>query len=132
MRLLLTGSTGKLGAALRRALARQHDVATLDLAARGGDASPTHVGDPRDRELAARAAAGCAAIVHCPPFAPYVASDVDVIDAATRGTYNLMIGATAATRFVLISSLRTFERYPMGWRVTEEFAPRPTTAVEDL
>jgi nucleoside-diphosphate-sugar epimerase len=129
MRLLLTGSTSKLGAALRRSLAREHDVVTLDLAERGGEPSPTYIGDPRDRELAARAAAGCAAIVHCPPFASEGASDVDTIDAATRGTYNLMIGATAATRFVLISSLRTFERYPMDWRVTEQWAPRPTTAV---
>jgi nucleoside-diphosphate-sugar epimerase len=132
MRLLLTGSTSKLGAALRRSLTRKHDVVTLDVAERKGEPSPTYVGDPRDRELAARAAAGCAAIVHCPTFTTEGASDVDVIDAATRGTYNLMIGASTATRFVLISSLRTFERYPMDWRVTEQWAPRPTTAVEDL
>jgi nucleoside-diphosphate-sugar epimerase len=132
MRLLLTGSNSKLGAALLRALPRQHDVVTLDLSGRGGGPSPTYVGDPRDREMAARAAAGCTAIVHCPPLVPSGASDVDVLDAATRGTYNLMISATSAARFVLISSLRLFERYPMEWRVTEQWAPRPTTAIEDL
>src|SRR5258708_24169305 len=132
MRLLLTGSNSKLGIALLRALARQHDVVTLDLSERGSGPSPTYVGDPRDREVAARATAGCDAIVHCPPLSPSGASDVDVLDAATRSTYNLMTSATAAAPFVLISSLRAFERYPMEWRVTEQWAPRPTTAVEDL
>jgi nucleoside-diphosphate-sugar epimerase len=132
MRVLLTGSNGKLGAALARALSRQHDVVTLDLLHRGPSPAPTYVGDPRDREVAARATAGCAAVVHCGVLAPEDASEVDVLDAATRGTYNLLISANSATRFVLLSSLRSFERYPMEWRVTEQWAPRPTTAIADL
>ncbi|HVC33375.1 MAG TPA: NAD(P)-dependent oxidoreductase [Chloroflexota bacterium] len=132
MRVLITGSGSRLGAALLQALSPHYDVLTLDLTGHGHGPGPTYVGDPRDREVAARAVAGCDAIVHLPPLAPAEASPVDVLDAATRGTYNLITTAASATRFILISSLRLFERYPMEWRVTEQWAPRPTTDVEDL
>ena len=55
-----------------------------------------------------------------------------ITDAATRGTYNLITTATDASRFILLSSLRPFERYPADWWVTESWAPRPTTDVADL
>ncbi len=132
MRILITGSTSKLGAALVRALSSAHDVRTLDLTGDGSGSSPTHVGDPRDRDFAATAVADCEAIVHLAPLAPPGASAVDVLDAATRGTYNLITTASSATRFILLSSLRLFERYPMEWRVTEQWAPRPTTEIDDL
>src|SRR5262249_18766869 len=38
----------------------------------------------------------------------------------------------SATRFVLLSSLRPFERYPLDHAVTEYWAPRPTTHPDDL
>ncbi len=41
-------------------------------------------------------------------------------------------GVASATRFVLLSSLRPFERYPLDHVVTEYWAPRPTTDPEDL
>jgi nucleoside-diphosphate-sugar epimerase len=129
MRILVTGSQSLVGEALARALAGRHEVRTLDLP---GARAATLAGDPRDREFAARAVAGCDAVVHAPLAVPPGTSALDRLDLATRGTYNLLTTATAATRFVLLSTLRHFERYPSTWRVTEQWAPRPTTAVDDL
>jgi nucleoside-diphosphate-sugar epimerase len=97
-----------------------------------GEAKPSYVGDPRQRDLAAQAVAGCDAIVHLLPPARSEALALEVLDIATRGTYNLLTTASAASRFILISSLGMFERYPMEWLVTEQWAPRPSTAVHDL
>lgn len=131
MRILVAGSGSALGRALVEALSRGHDVRTLDLAVDGAGSAPTYVGDPRDRDLATRAVAGCDAIVHLAPLVAPDASALEVLDAATRGTYNLITSASAS-RFILASSLRMFERYRAEWRVTEQWAPRPTTEVHDL
>ena len=132
MRILVTGSHSRLGAALVTAVSARHEVRTLDLSCAGDGPDPTYVGDPRDREFAARAVAGCEAIVHLLPLAPPEALPIEVLDAATRGTHNLLTSASLASRFILISSLRMFERYPMEWLVNEQWAPRPTTGVDDL
>lgn len=132
MRVLLTGSSSKLGAALLRALSPRYEVATLDYGENSQAPVPTFVGDPRDRNFAALATAGCDAVIHLAPLAPPGASPAVTLDAATRGTYNLITTATAASRFILLSSLRLFEQYPMEWRVNEQWAPRPTTDVADL
>ena len=132
MRILITGTGSLLGSALVRALAPQHDVRTLDLTSGLGESAPTFVGDPRDREFAARAVAGCDAVVHTCSLAHDGATAEDEIDRATRGTYNLITTAGTAKRFVLLSSLRLFERYPAHYLVTEQWAPRPTTTSDDL
>jgi nucleoside-diphosphate-sugar epimerase len=132
MRMLITGSQSALGAALVAAFAQGHDVRTADLDGRGDGDSPTFVGDLRDRDFAARAVGDRDVVIQLGPLARPDASPIEVIDAATRGTYNLITTASAASRFILVSSLRTFERYPMDWWVTEQWAPRPTTEIDDL
>ncbi|HUX86993.1 MAG TPA: NAD(P)-dependent oxidoreductase [Chloroflexota bacterium] len=132
MHILVTGSNSRLGAAIVRALSASHDVRTLDLAPPTHGPIPTYVGDLRDRDFAARAVADCDAVVQVGPLVGPDASPLDVLDAATRGTYNLLTTATNASRFILISTLRLFAQYPMEWRVTEQWAPRPTTDVADL
>lgn len=132
MRVLIAGSGSRLGTALVKALGGSHEVRTLDLTSRAAASPATYVGDPRDRDVAAKAVSDCDAVIYLPPLAPPDAPSLDILDAATRGTYNLMTTASAAARFILVSSLRPFERYPMEWRVTEQWAPRPTTAVADL
>ena len=132
MRILIAGSNSKLGSALVRALSGKHDVQTLDLTAGGSGDGPTYRGDPRDRDFAGAAVAGLDAVIQLGPLVEPDASPVDVLDAATRGTYNLITTATSASRFILISTLRLFEQYPMEWRVTEQWAPRPTTDLVDL
>ncbi len=132
MRILLTGSTTRLGLALSQALAPAHDLRTLDLADRPGAPRPDVVGDPRDRDVAASASADSDVIVHVGALARPDASAEAVIDAATRGTYNLLTTATALKRFILLSTLRFFERYPVDHRVNEYWAPRPTTEIPEL
>lgn len=132
MRILITGSGTKLGRALVKALAARHEIKTLDLAITAGAETPSIVGDPRDRDVAARATADCDVIVHPAALVASSATPLDVLDAATRGTYNLLTTASSAKRFVLLSSLRHFERYPSDWWVTEQWAPRPSTDVADL
>jgi nucleoside-diphosphate-sugar epimerase len=118
MRVLITDGGGLLGRRLVEALAREHAVTVLD-------------GDPRDRETAARATEGVDAIVCALPSIEG-GDPLPALDRASRGTYNLITTATSAGRFVLLSSLRPFERYPLDHRVTEYWAPRPTTDPADL
>src|SRR5439155_12554711 len=109
-----------------------HEVRTLDLGSRANGSPPTITGDPRDREVAAEAVRDCDVVIHLAPAVGDYPTELDVLDAATRGTYNLITTATDATRFILLSSLRPFERYPADWWVTESWAPWPTTDVADL
>ena len=134
MRILLVGSQSILGRALISSLGSAHDVRTLSSSAPRGESGPTDlIGDPRDRDVAAAATHGCDAIIDLRTVtAADGVADLDRVDAATRGTYNLLTSASAATRYILISSLRLFERYPIEFRVTEQWAPRPTTNIDDL
>lgn len=117
MRIYLTGSDTLLGAALRRALGESHELHAP---------SP----EPRDRAAIAEAAAGCDAVVHLvPPAADQ--DDLDALDRATRGTYDLLTAASPS-RFVLVTSLRPFARYPASWLVTEQWMPRPAPTATDL
>ncbi len=121
MRILFAGGKESVGRALVNALARRHDVHLLET---GG-------GDPRDAAAAAEATRKFDTVVLAPPFIGADAPDGEILDAAARGTYNLLTQAPA-TRFILLSSLRTLERYPADYRVNEQWAPRPSTDVEAL
>src|SRR4051795_4678498 len=103
MRILISGSHNSLGTALLRRLAITHDVTALDRDAGAEDSTLTYQGDVRDRDFAATASSGCDAIIHFLPAAGS-ATAADLLDTATRGTYNL-VTTTAATRFILVSSL---------------------------
>jgi len=126
MRILVASNGSLLADALVASLSKSQDASVLAAA------------DALDRDRAAEASAGCDAVIHFPLFAepatsPLQAPDaLDRLDVAGRATYNLITAALDATRFILISSLRHFERYPAGWRVTERWAPLPTTNIDDL
>ncbi|MGH2367589.1 MAG: hypothetical protein ACRDI2_05265, partial [Chloroflexota bacterium] len=126
MRILIAGNAGLLAGTLVRALAGTHDVRVIAAA------------DALDRERAAAATAGRDVVVHFPLFATPAASALHAPDAAHRldiagrATYNLIATASDAQRFVLVSTLRHFERYPVEWLVTERWAASPTTHVDDL
>ena len=126
MRLLLVNASF-----LRDRLARQHQVSVLE-------------DDPRDREAAARATSSVDAVV-CglpsgDPAQPNAQAwrgstgwdPLEALDRASRGVYNLLTTAADAKRFILLSSLRPFERYPLDHCVTEYWAPRPSTQPDDL
>jgi len=122
MRILCVGGSGPLRQRLTEALNGHHDVSMFD-------------GDARDRDVAAAATSSVDAVVCAVPDLPQGAPDpLPTLDRASRGIYNLITTAAAAgaTRFVLLSSLHPFERYPLDYMVTEYWAPRPTTAPDDL
>lgn len=115
MRVLLAGISDPLYGPLRVELARRHDVRTL-----------RDDGRDRDRCLAE---AGCDVLVHGLPDG--AGNALDIIDAATRGTWNLLT-TTRARRYIQLSSMRLFETYAPGWDVHEGWSSRPTTNPMDL
>lgn len=134
MRVLIVESESGLGKELRQRIDRVHDVRTLDNNSHGETHGPKKFfGDPLDDEVAAAATSGCDAIVDLRMImASPNGVDSYLLEAATRGTYNLLKHAVGMERYVLASSLQIFETYPIDWRVTEQWAPRPTTDVGDL
>lgn len=119
MRILVSGSGDVVRNTLVQSLATRHDVHAMAIA------------DLRDRERAEGAVQNRDAVVQLIPQGAPGLSDIDLLDIATRGTYNVL-STMPAGRLILVTSLRPFERYPATWRVTEQWAPRPTSAVADL
>jgi len=126
VRILIAGNGGLLASALAQALMGAHDVHVIAAT------------DALDRDRAAEATSGRDAVVHFPLAAEPAASPLDApdalhrLDVAGRATYNLITTATRVQRFILISTLRHFERYPAAWLVTERWAPQPTSHLDDL
>jgi len=117
VRVLLAAVPDVLRQPLADALRLEHQVDVLD-------------DDPRDRERVARATSGADAVIcGLPDPTP---DALEALDRASRGVYNLITTASTAKRFVLLSSLRPFERYPLDHAVTEYWAPRPSTQPDDL
>ncbi len=114
MRILLAGVPGSLEPALARSLSARHQVTTLD-------------GDIRDRQTCA-ATADCDVVIH---GLAHPGDETDRLDAATRGTWNLLT-TTRARRHILLSSMRIFDRYDPGWHIDETWSPRPSTATDDF
>ncbi|MGI8643059.1 MAG: NAD-dependent epimerase/dehydratase family protein [Thermomicrobiales bacterium] len=119
MKLLISGDGGLLDTRLRQALGDGHDVGGLPFT------------ELRDRDQVQRAVEDRETVIQLVPTGYQQESDLDLLDSATRGTYNLLTTMTGG-RLILVTSLRPFARYAANWRVTEQWAPRPTTDVTDL
>ena len=114
---ILINADGLLGRVLVERLGTMHDVQTV---APFGE-SPGAVTIPE--------ATGVDAIISAVRLE---GSALEILDQAGRGTYNLVLSCPANTRFILLSSLRTFESYPLDWDVTEDWRPHPTPDPADL
>ncbi len=128
MRVLITGGDGRLARAATAALAPAH---TLRVADRRFTAPlPAGVegceGDPRDEAFAAAIVEGVDAALHLAPL-DTGGDDLDLLDRATRGTYQLAGAAARAGvgRLILGSTLALFDTLPRDWRPTEAWRPRP-------
>jgi UDP-glucose 4-epimerase len=148
VRVLVTGSSGHLGAGLTRVLGDEdHEVIGLDVL---DSTSTSVVGSIVDRACVRRAMAGVDAVVHCATLhKPHVASHdrADFVEVNITGTLNLLEEAVAASvsRFVFTSTTSTFgcalvpgHEAPAAW-ITEDVTPVPRniygatkTAAEDL
>jgi UDP-glucose 4-epimerase len=135
MRILVTGSSGHLGEALMRTLARKDGVDAV-----GIDLLPspytTAVGSVGDRDFLRRCMGGVDAVLHTATLhKPHVASNArqDFVDTNVTGTLNLLEEAVAAgvSRFVFTSTTSAFgraltpgDRQPAAW-ITEDVVPIP-------
>lgn len=124
MRVLIAGTIGPLQSALVARLSRVHDVRVADPQDPGADLSETGPAET--------AAGGVDAVIFSTVEDPSAATPSDRLYRAPRAVYNLMMAARQADRFILLSSLRIFERYPVTWRVNEDWRPCPDASVEDL
>jgi UDP-glucose 4-epimerase len=132
MRILVTGSSGQLGAEVARQFAPEHEVIGLDV--RPGEWT-TVVGDVADADLIASLMRGVDVVIHIASLhAPHVGqrSLQDFIDTNITGTLRLLEAASAAgvRRFVYTSttSVYGYSLVPDGqaaiW-VTEDLTPHP-------
>lgn len=132
MRILVTGSSGQLGAEVARQFAPEHEVAGLDV--RPGEWT-TQLGDITDVGLIADLMRGVDVVIHTASLhAPHVGqrSMQDFIETNITGTLRLLETASAAgvRRFVYTSttSVYGYSLVPDGreavW-VTEDLTPRP-------
>ena len=133
MKILLTGASGRIGAAIARRLSGEHTVVGLDRIA-----APTTaiVGDVGDAALLRRALDGADAVVHAAALhAPHVGIEPDAeferinVD-ATRTLADAAIDA-GVRRFVFTSTTALYGAAaapgePASW-VDEDFVPRPQT-----
>jgi nucleoside-diphosphate-sugar epimerase len=132
MRVLVTGSSGQLGAAAARQLAPAHEVIGVDVLP--GEWT-TQVGDVADAGLLAGLIRGVDVVIHTASLhAPHVGqrSMQDFVDTNIAGTLRLLEAASAAhvRRFVYTSTTSVYgyslvtEGQEAVW-VTEALTPRP-------
>jgi UDP-glucose 4-epimerase len=132
MRVLVTGSSGQLGAEVARQFASTETVIGLDVLP---GAWTTQVGDVTDADLIADLMRGIAVVIHSASLhAPHVGqrSMQDFIDTNITGTLRLLEAASAAgvRRFVYTSTTSVYgsslvpDAQAAVW-VTEDLTPRP-------
>jgi UDP-glucose 4-epimerase len=133
MRILVTGSSGRVGRAIHIRLSATHEVAGLD---RSPSSTVAHVGELDDPPLLRRALAGADAVVHCAALhAPHVGHlpDAEFQRINVDGTRRLLDAAAAAgvARFVFTSTTALYGRAAhasdhAAW-VDENLEPQPLT-----
>jgi nucleoside-diphosphate-sugar epimerase len=131
MRIVVTGSAGRIGRAIFVQLARDHDVVGLDRLP--ASTAVTHVGDVADRALLCRAFAGADAVVHVAALhAPHVGvvPDAEFERVNVAGTAAVIAAAreTGVARIVFTSTTALYgaSSRPASW-LDEDSTPAPLT-----
>ncbi len=135
MRVLLTGSSGRIGSQLVAALqGRGHVVRGFDLGEpRGTQPDEIVVGSLLDAEALRQAVDGVDAVIHLAALMSWHPKDeVAVFESNVRGTFNLLracAGVGGIKRFVLASSGEVYpELNPLYQPIDEDHPTRPTSA----
>ena len=109
---LVTGTSGKLGGAVARALMDGHDVRQLDIREAVGvaqpKAGPVFVGSTVDPDVVAEAMEGVDTVVHCAAIPGTRKPYPELLELNVIGTFNMLEEAgrrREVERFVFISSL---------------------------
>jgi UDP-glucose 4-epimerase len=137
VRVLVTGSSGRLGSAVAAVLAPCHEVVGLD---RVPGAATHHVGGVEDRELLAGAMRGVEAVVHTASFhAPHVGAVArrNFLAVNVEATRRLLeLAAAGGVRRVVYTSTTSVYGQALVptdravW-VTEALAPRPRDVYDE-
>lgn len=132
MKVLVTGSAGRVGAfVVRRLIAGGHQVRGFDLRSAGIEDGGFDevIGAFDDREAAIRACEGTDAVLHLGAFMSWLASDRDkLFRANVEGTRIVLEAAAAAKvgRFVFASSGEVYpENKPEFQPITEDHPKKP-------
>jgi len=110
-RVLITGSSGRLGRTLVRALGRTHDVVGLDVRApsKPEELSASFEGSITDVDLVAEAMEGVDTVVHCAAHPGPVQPFHTLIETNVKGTFILLEEAgkrAEVERFIFASSIQ--------------------------
>ncbi|ASP93945.1 NAD-dependent epimerase/dehydratase family protein [Sinorhizobium meliloti] len=132
MKVLVTGSAGRVGAfVVRRLIAGGHQVRGFDLRSAGIEDGGFDevIGAFDDREAAIRACEGTDAVLHLGAFMSWLASDRDKLFRANVEGTRIVLEAAAATkvgRFVFASSGEVYpENKPEFQPITEDHPKKP-------
>lgn len=125
MRVLVTGSAGKIGSALVARLTNEgHAVSTFDHTAQPHEAAHAHLpGDLRDVNAVRRAVQGADAVMHLGAIAhDRFGAPEDVLAVNVLGTLNVLLacGEAGVKRVVFFSSVNALGNF-QGHRVTTRF-----------
>jgi nucleoside-diphosphate-sugar epimerase len=132
----VTGANSRWGRVALAALAGQHNLRAVDVAFDAPLPAGVHArtGDLRAQPFVDAVLAGAEVVLHFAPLAQAFAQAQDNVDAAARGTFQLLEAAakSGVRKVVLGSSLHLFDSVPATYRVRESWRPRPQPRVSDV
>jgi nucleoside-diphosphate-sugar epimerase len=131
MKILITGANTPLASCIAERISATHEVLLTD-----AESEPANglLFDPRELAGDCELLNGVEIILHCGVLPTDCSDEQQVLDFATRGTYNLMNAAVAAgvRRFIHFSTLDFMTDKVDEYWVDERFKPRPDTEVTQL
>ena len=132
--ILLTGANHALARALLASLPKDQPIRAVDVAFDAPiPAADTRTGDLRDQAFVDAIVDGVETVIHLSPIAAKFENESDVLDHATRGTYQLIkAAAERGSRVILGSTLDLFAPLWDRYRVDETWRAQPSTELPVL